>query len=131
MSDEATLAAVRLRYGLPAEFVLHVGTLEPRKNLRRLIRAMGRMRRLGYPHELVLVGPRGWRLPNLAGEIERAGFSGGVALCGYVPDHDLAAILSLATTLAYPSLYEGFGLPPLEAMACGTPVITGRSGCDP
>jgi glycosyltransferase involved in cell wall biosynthesis len=131
VSDEATLAAVRTRYGLPSEFVVHVGTLEPRKNLRRLVRAMGRVRRLGYPHALVLVGRRGWRLRNLSDEIERSGLSGAVTRCGYVPDHDLAAILSLATTLAYPSLYEGFGLPPLEAMACGTPVVAGDRGAVP
>ena len=131
VSDEAALAAVRARYGLPSEFVLHVGTLEPRKNLRRLVRAMGRVRRLGYPHALVLVGPRGWRLRSLSDEIERAGLSGAVTLCGYVPDDDLAAILSLASTLAYPSLYEGFGLPPLEAMACGTPVVAGDRGAVP
>jgi glycosyltransferase involved in cell wall biosynthesis len=131
VSDEATLSAVRTRYGLPSEFVLHVGTLEPRKNLARLVRAMGRVRRLGHPHGLVLVGPRGWRLPDLAGQIERAGLTGAVTFCGYVPDRDLAAILSLATTLAYPSLYEGFGLPPLEAMACGTPVVAGDRGAVP
>jgi alpha-1,3-rhamnosyl/mannosyltransferase len=127
--NEHVLAAVREKYALPPEFVLTVGTLEPRKNLARLVRAHGRLRRAGYPHELVLVGPRGWHMAEL--EYEISALQNGIRLLGYVPTEDLPSLYSLATAFAYPSIYEGFGLPAVEAMACGVPVIAGEGGAIP
>lgn len=113
------------KYQLPEQFVLFVGTIEPRKNLRRLIRAIAHLRRQGCDTQLVLVGPNGWLINgSLEKEIEALGLQDAVHNLGYVPQEDLPGIYSLATVFAFPSLYEGFGLPPLEAMACGTPVLT-------
>jgi glycosyltransferase involved in cell wall biosynthesis len=122
--------AVRDRYGLPPAFFLFVGTLEPRKNLPTLIRAAARLRRGGVHVPLVLggYGDRRYvahleavcRAENL--EIGRE-----VRLLGLVPESDLATLYSLCSVFVYPSTYEGFGLPPLEAMACGAPCIVGRN----
>ena len=118
---------LRARYNLPEKFVLFVGTIEPRKNLKRLIRAVAQVRQRGCNTRLVLVGPNGWLINgSLEREIERLELSDMVQNLGYVPQEDLPGIYSLATVFAFPSLYEGFGLPPLEAMACGTPVLTSR-----
>lgn len=122
--DRRTLTAVRERYGLPEDFLLFVGTLEPRKNVRRLIKAFGRAAPALPGTALALVGPQGWRMSDPAATAEEAGVSQRVVVTGPVPDDELAALYSAATALVYPSLYEGFGLPPLEAMRCGCPVIT-------
>jgi glycosyltransferase involved in cell wall biosynthesis len=116
---------LRARYNLPEAFVLFVGTIEPRKNLQRLIRAVAQLRQRGCGTRLVLVGPNGWLINgSLEKEIEALDLKEVVQNLGYVPQADLPGIYSLATVFAFPSLYEGFGLPPLEAMACGTPVLT-------
>jgi alpha-1,3-rhamnosyl/mannosyltransferase len=116
------LAAVRERHRLPESFVLSVGTLEPRKNLERLIAAYsGLPADLRATHPLVLVGPKGWEMDDL-----RARLHADVRLLGYVEDDDLAALYSLCTVFAYPSLYEGFGLPVLEALQSSAPVVTSR-----
>jgi len=118
---------LRARYNLPEQFVLFVGTMEPRKNLKRLIRAVAQQRQRGCDTRLVLVGPNGWLINgSLDEEIETLNLQDAVQNLGYVPQEDLPGIYSLATIFAFPSLYEGFGLPPLEAMACGTPVLTSR-----
>ncbi|MDX1665250.1 MAG: glycosyltransferase family 1 protein, partial [Candidatus Promineifilaceae bacterium] len=122
--DAHDLASVRRKYGLPAQFLLYVGTLEPRKNLRRLVRAMRQIRQYGLPHKLVLVGATGWQIEELYREIEAQEMKDDVLFTGYVPDEDLPALFSLATLFVFPSLYEGFGLPPIEAMACGAPVLS-------
>ncbi|MGQ9466499.1 MAG: glycosyltransferase family 4 protein [Anaerolineae bacterium] len=117
------VAAFRARRGLPDRFVLFVGTLEPRKNLVRLIEAFARS---GVDAEtaLVLVGARGWYDDEVFATVERLGLSSRVHFPGYVPNDELPLWYNAARVFAYPSLYEGFGLPVLEAQACGTPVLT-------
>lgn len=136
----ALIAAACRRYGIadPAAgpgYLLYVGTLQPRKNLGRVIEAFARV--AGTPAgaglQLVLAGGKGWlfegmRLPELA---ERLGVAGRVLFPGYVADTDLPALLSGARGFVYPSLYEGFGIPVLEAGACGVPVITSNTSSLP
>lgn len=122
---EPEVEEARIRYGLHRPYLIFVGTIEPRKNLVRLVRAFSRLRKQGVDSdlELVLVGRRGWRWEEVDQEIARLGLDSHVPRLGYVPEHDLPALLTGAVALVYPSLYEGFGFPPLEAMACGTPAI--------
>jgi len=118
----ARVAEVRARHGLPARYLLGVGTLEPRKNLKTLLAAFAAIgaKDLG----LVLVGPRGWRIEEaLGGRDLPAGVRDRVVLTGFVPEDDLPALYGGAEAFAYPSLFEGFGLPVLEAMACGAAVV--------
>jgi len=127
LEDPIRRRQLRARYNLPEQFVLFVGTMEPRKNLKRLVRAIAQLRQRGCDTRLVLVGPNGWLINgSLEKEIETLNLQDAVLSLGYVPQEDLPGIYSLATVFAFPSLYEGFGLPPLEAMACGTPVLTSR-----
>jgi len=116
------VAAFRRRRGLPERLVLFVGTLEPRKNLVRLVEAFARVRdgRVG----LVLAGGKGWLYDELFARVEALGLSEEVIFPGYVMSEELPLWYNGATVLAYPSVYEGFGLPVLEAQACGTPVLT-------
>lgn len=116
------VAAVRRRYGLPERYVLFVGTIEPRKNLIRLLHAFEVLHAEGLTDALVVVGKRGWLYRNFFAGLEQSPVREAVILPGFVPDEDLPAVYAGAQTLAFPSLYEGFGLPTLEAMACGTPV---------
>ena len=125
--DIEHLERVRRRYSLPERFVLYVGAIEPRKNLRRLVQAFARARARGVPHHLVCVGPYGWSSRNLVRVIERLDLNEVVQFAGYVPLHDLPAIYNLGELFVFPSVYEGFGLPVVEAMACGTPVITSNT----
>lgn len=126
-------AAVRARYGLAAPYVLFVGLLEPKKNLPTLLRAVARLRAAGAwgPAQLVLVGARGWGTDGLAPEVERLGLGDTVRRLGAVPDADLPALYAEARAFVFPSLWEGFGLPALEAMAAGAPVIAARRGALP
>lgn len=115
-----------LRYGLKVgSYILYIGTLEPRKNIMNLIRAYARLPfslRGRYP--LILGGGTGWLMEKLDAEIARLGIKATTIKAGYIPAEDLPCLYRGAAFFIYPSLYEGFGLPPLEAMACGTPVIT-------
>ncbi len=124
--NPAVLEGVRRRHGLPQRFILFVGTLEPRKNLVRLIEAFRTARERGTLDDLALVlaGRRGWHTRAMDRLLRSAG--PGILLLGYVPFQDLPAVYNLSTMFVFPSLYEGFGLPVLEAMACGTPVVTSR-----
>jgi glycosyltransferase involved in cell wall biosynthesis len=124
IDDAGELNRVRLRYGLTRPFVLYVGTIEPRKNLTRLVTAFAQARRQYSDLELVLVGQLGWKYAALLKAIEDLNLGQAVRRLGYVPSEDLPALYNLARALAFPSLYEGFGLPVVEAMACGTPVLT-------
>jgi len=120
----AEQARVRARYQLDRPYLLYVGTLEPRKNLVRLIRAWHALWRRGViPHQLVLVGGRGWQDAEIYDTIAQLDCGDALRLAGYVPTADLPALYSAADAFAFPSLSEGFGLPVIEAMACGTPVL--------
>jgi glycosyltransferase involved in cell wall biosynthesis len=115
---------------VPRPFVLHVGTLEARKNLARLVRAFARARAAArLPHHLVLAGPPG-RTPDpaLPRAVEETGLASCVHRLGYVEADALPALYRAAALFVYPSLYEGFGLPPLEAMASGVPVVASGAG---
>ena len=125
IADSATLTRVRATYGLAERFILYVGTIEPRKNLPMLIEAFAARRRSGdLPHQLVCAGPYGWLSADVERLLQRLQLKDAVRITGYVPFADLPAIYSLAEMFVFPSVYEGFGLPVVEAMACGTPVIT-------
>lgn len=121
--DEGAIEQIRMHYGTGARFILAVGNLQPRKNLERLIRAFAQAQpEHALPHKLVIVGQRLWQdAPILQAA---RGLGDKVILTGYVPAADLPLLYNAAEIFVYPSLYEGFGLPVLEAMACGTPVIT-------
>ena len=127
VSDPKRLAAVRKRYGLPEHFILFLGALEPRKNLPRLLEAYAALpATLRRDVGLVVAGMSGWLNDSIQARVAELGVDRSVRFAGYIDAADLGAVYSLATLLAYPSLYEGFGLPVLEAMACRTPVLTSK-----
>jgi glycosyltransferase involved in cell wall biosynthesis len=127
IDDTRRRAEVRRRYHLPGRFFLFVGAIEPRKNLHRLIDAFAIARRHGIRHQLLCVGPYGWSSRDVYAHVDRLGLRDVVRFTGYVPVNDLPVIYNLASVFVFPSLYEGFGLPVVEAMACGTPVVTSNS----
>jgi glycosyltransferase involved in cell wall biosynthesis len=124
ITNAETLAHTRARYRLPADFILFVSTVEPRKNLPTLLRAFRRLRD-NYKSEAILAiaGNRGWLAEEVDSVIEELKLSDTVRFLGGVPNEELIYLYSAARLFVLPSFYEGFGLPPLEAMACGTPVI--------
>lgn len=130
VTDETELARVRAAYRLEKPFLLHVGMVEPRKNLVRLIEAFSQLRQK-HELELVIAGGRGWMYDEIYAAPEKFGVSDAVHFIGFVPDADLPALYSLAEMVVYPSLYEGFGLPVLEAMACGAAVVTSNNSSLP
>lgn len=128
VEDAAELARVRACYKLPAEYILAVGSIQPRKNLPRLIQAYERLcesRPQGTLPQLVLVGNQAWLSGDTLNAIARTPHRERIILTGYVPESDLPALYTAALCFVYPSFFEGFGLPPLEAMRCGAPVLTG------
>lgn len=130
-SPPAMRDAVRARHGLPDRFVLFVGGRDPRKNFRRLLDAFARFRGR-FPHALVAPGFARWTDEAADRALVRAkGLEGAVHFPGFVPDEDLPALYAAADMLVSPSLYEGFGLPALEAMAQGCPVVASTRGCAP
>ena len=133
-AEDAEMEALRRKLGLPEKFVLHVGTLEPRKNLVRLIEGYEQaMQSGGSDVALVLAGRKGWLYEPIVAAAERVNRQSGetgarVVFVDYVYDDDLPLLYKMAEVFAYPSLYEGFGLPVAEAMSCGTPVLVSGDG---
>lgn len=124
--DPARLAQFRLQHGLPEQFVLYVGTLEPRKNLTTLLDAYAQVvRHSAVP--LIIGGGLGWLYQPFFERLETLGLRDRVHIVGYIEEEDLPLWYAAATLFVFPSIYEGFGMPPLEAMACGTPVVTSNS----
>ena len=141
VEDPAAIAAVRERYGIKEDYLLYLGTLQPRKNLVRLVEAFARLQAAANTRvpstsgpmppppaatrlQLVLAGKEGWLYDDLFQQVRHLGLENQVVIPGYIAAEDKAALISGALALVFPSLYEGFGLPVLEAMACGTPVLT-------
>jgi glycosyltransferase involved in cell wall biosynthesis len=122
--SEEEIADVRARLRLPPRFVLAVGTVQPRKNLGRLAASMRTVAAAGLEHRLVVAGKPGWLVDRVERDIAVSGASHLVDRLGYVSAADLPLLYAAADAFAFPSLYEGFGLPVLEAMAAGTPVLT-------
>ncbi len=132
ISDQARLRQACERHGIRRPFLLHLGNLEPRKNQARLARAF-----LSLPPQvrgqaqLVLSGRDGWLTQGIRAELERLPLGEDVVFTGFVPQDDLPLLMNAALAVVFPSLYEGFGLPALEALACGTPLLTSKRGSLP
>ncbi len=125
-SSDREAEMTRQKFGIARDYLLAVGSVQPRKNLVRLLRAyaMLRAQQPSFQLQLVIVGRQLWLYKEVLREIKQQNFATDVIVTGYASDEDLPALYRSAVALVYPSLFEGFGLPPLEAMACGTPVIT-------
>lgn len=119
---------IKNKYGFD-KYILFVGTLEPRKNIPNLIKAFSKLKSCDY--KLVIVGKKGWKYEEIFKLVESLSLSDRIEFLGYISDKELPALYSAATLFVYPSLYEGFGLPPLEAMACGSPVIVSNKSSLP
>ncbi|MEI6597224.1 MAG: glycosyltransferase family 1 protein, partial [bacterium] len=125
--SEIRLIEVRNKYNLPDKFILYLGTVEPRKNVDGIIRAYSKLRvdnRELRDYKLVIAGGRGWKSDDIYKEWERSEFKDDIKFLGYINSKDKVYLYNLASVFVYPSFYEGFGFPPLEAMACGAPVVT-------
>ena len=132
IDSKDALEEVKRKYQLPDKFILYVGNIEPKKNIERLVQAYSYLvQQTGIPHSLLLVGQLAWKYQNVLRQIKHIDDSQRVRLLGYVPQEDLPSIYNLASLFVFPSLYEGFGIPPLEAMACKTPVIVSNTGALP
>ncbi len=129
--DKEVIKAVKARHGIAGDYILFVGTLQPRKNLARLIEAFSNLQ---YPIsniQLLISGKKGWLYEEIFRRVEELGLEERVVFTDYVPEGDLPALLSGARLFVFPSLYEGFGMPVLEAMACGTPVVCSNTSSLP
>lgn len=123
---------LRAKFGLPRDYILYVGNLEPRKNVERLIRAYAKLKReAGIPHRLVLAGQKGWLYDGIFRAVGDEKLEDDVLFTDYVGEADKAALYRDAALFVFPSLYEGFGIPPLEAMAAGTPVACSNASSLP
>jgi glycosyltransferase involved in cell wall biosynthesis len=132
VTDQGRIESTTAKYGITQPYCIHVGTLQPRKNLGVLVEAWDMVRaRVDRPPMLQLAGKRGWLYDSLFQSVQSRGLGDLVKFADYVERDDLPALYSGALALPFPSLYEGFGLPPLEAMSCGTPVLASTASSVP
>jgi glycosyltransferase involved in cell wall biosynthesis len=129
--DAEKIAAARTRFAHDEPFLFFVSTIEPRKNIIALVDALRVLRGRGYPHRLLIAGRPGWLYQATFEHVKKAGMEAFVDFLDYVPDEDLPALFAACDAFVFPSLYEGFGLPPLEAMACGAPVVASNTSSLP
>ncbi len=130
-ASEDRISALRQKYGILKKFILSVGTIEPRKNLTSLLEAYRSLKDHEPELQLVIVGKKGWLYEGFFRRLRELSLEDDVIFPGFVPDEDLPPLYSAADLFVFPSLYEGFGLPVLEAMACGTPVVTSNASSLP
>jgi len=123
VTDRAKLAEVKEKYNLPSKFILYLGTIEPRKNIRGLMQAFDILKtKSDLPHKLVIAGAKGYKSEKILKKDYK------IQYIDYVVAEDKPALYTLADLFVYPSFYEGFGFPPLEALSCGTPVVASHAG---
>ncbi|MBW9223589.1 glycosyltransferase family 4 protein [Methanothermococcus sp. SCGC AD-155-E23] len=128
---EKEVEMIKKKYNITTPFILYVGSLKPLKNIPTLIKAYYKLRKQGLEYKLVITGKKRWKYREIFKLINKLNLQKDVIFTGYVPREDLPALYNAADLFVSPSLYEGFGLPPLEAMACGTPVITSNTSSLP
>ncbi len=131
VEDPACIAQARAKFTRNQPFIFLLSTIEPRKNIPALVDAVRALRARGFPHRLVIAGRKGWLYQDVFDHVKQTGMEGQVDFLDYVPDAELPALLAACDAFVFPSLYEGFGLPPLEAMACGAPVICSNTSSLP
>jgi glycosyltransferase involved in cell wall biosynthesis len=131
VEDPASVAELKSRLGLAGDYLLYVGTLQPRKNLERLVQAFALVAAQRPALQLVIAGKKGWMYEEIFAQVRRLGLEGRVVFPGYVAVEDLPALYTGALAFVFPSLYEGFGMPVLEAMACGAPVVASNTSSLP
>ena len=131
LREREAIEAVKTRYGIAGDYILFVGTIQPRKNLVRLMEAFSLLKRQAADLQLVIAGKKGWLYEAIFRRVRELGLEGRVVFTGYVAEEDLPALFSGARLFVFPSLYEGFGLPVLEAMACGVPVVCSNASSLP
>ena len=129
--ETAEVEPVLRQYGVERPYILHVGSLESRKNLPRMLEAYGQLREWSVQWRLVIVGARRWKSSPIFDTVQQLGLEPYVQFTGYVADEHLPGLYAGSDLFVFPSLYEGFGLPPLEAMACGTPVVCSNAASLP
>lgn len=123
ITNDTILSATRVKYCLPTKYILYIGNLEPRKNLNRLIQAYEILPK-EYNYKLVIVGSPEWRYSGLFDRVRRKNLENDILFTGHVEDNEIPFLYNLASIFAFPSLHEGFGIPIIESMACGVPVVT-------
>ncbi|HEX9077141.1 MAG TPA: glycosyltransferase family 1 protein [Anaerolineae bacterium] len=129
--DANLIRQTRARYAKNGPFICFLSTIEPRKNIPALIDALRIVRSHGFPHRLVIAGRKGWLYKSVFDHVRQTGMQDAVEFTDYVPNDDLPPLLAACDAFVFPSLYEGFGLPPLEAMACGAPVVCSNTSSLP
>ncbi|PIP28170.1 MAG: glycosyl transferase family 1 [Candidatus Moranbacteria bacterium CG23_combo_of_CG06-09_8_20_14_all_35_22] len=129
--NDKKLIEVKEKFNLPYKFILFFGTIEPRKNIAGLIKAFNLLQAQGAEYKLVIAGEKGWMNEEIYGEIEKSPFREKIQVINSVPDEDKVFLYNLASLFVYPSFFEGFGFPPLEAMRCGVPVIASNNSSLP
>lgn len=130
MDGDELLRGIKKRYGIDKDFILYTGNHHPHKNLVSLVEAFSRLRRR-KDYQLVIAGKRDYRRKDLFTTINKLGLEENIIFTDHVPEEELPSLYNAAKLFVFPSLYEGFGLPPLEAMACGTPVVTSNTSSLP
>lgn len=132
VNEASSLEAVRQKYALPRNYILFMGSLEPRKNVKTLLSAYASLPgKVKNEFSLVIAGAKGWLNSDIPGMVNELGIEKRTVFTGYIEKEDMSAVYSAGSVFVYPSLYEGFGLPVLEAFACGTPVITSNTSSMP
>jgi len=129
--SEKEVEKIHQKYDINYPFILYVGRLAFHKNIPTLLKAFYKLKKYNLPHKLIIIGKKDWKYKDIFDLVDRLNLHKDVIFLGYVPNEDLPALYNAADLFVYPSLYEGFGLPPLEAMACGTPVVTSNTSSLP